>query len=169
MSNTDFTPKTKKRLIYTSTSVADPDFRYIIGTIFTGERIQVIDQIYFSDKWKEYDTCGLLEDQIANKFVSLGAAVLGIDPEEFDGAYKADPSGYLAAHLDDFVEALLEIGNSNGMSTFPFVLGQQFPDFETPFTTYLETVEEEYEVLKNFENEDYEEFPFTQLEPEPEP
>lgn len=157
---------TSKRLIYTATSKTDPEFRYIIGTIFTGERIQVIDAITFSDKWKQYNTTGLLEKQISDKFLILGPTVLEIDPEEFIDGYKAAPSQYLKEHLDAFIDALLEISNSNGMSTFPFIIGQQFSDFEAYYTTYVETVEEEYDIFKNFENEEYEIFPFDQLEPE---
>jgi hypothetical protein len=146
---------TNKRLIYTFQSTEDSDMFYVIGTIFVGESLQVIDSISFSDKWKSYDTVGLTEKQLLSKFDKIGASVLGMSQTDFDTQYAANRKQFLNDNMDNFIDTLLDFNNSNGVTNFPFQVGHQFANIQKNIDDYLETVTIIYEMKKNFENKPY--------------
>lgn len=144
-----------KKFSYTIVSEDDEDIFYVISSLFLANNVEVINSITFSDKWKLYNTVGITEKQIIAKFEEIGAVVLSIDSEQFALSLSEDRKTFIADNIDDFIDALLDFNNSNGISSFPFLVGNQYTSLESKILDFLETLDGvNWISTKGFENEE---------------
>jgi len=123
----------------------DSEVFYHIKTSLVREQTEVIHTIDFSEKWNKYDCIGLSEKAILSKFTEIGAEVLGIDEASFQTRIAEEGKQTV---LDDFIDTLIEFNNDNGITNFPFQVGQTIHDFETKISEYLDTVSADFTVTR---------------------